>query len=54
MLINERGHACLGFQLISVITNDSNQLNKIWMSCLSIEQKWMHDYKTFPQWHTFI
>jgi hypothetical protein len=33
------GYVCLGFQLISVIINDSNQFNQIWMSCLSINKK---------------
>jgi hypothetical protein len=48
------GYVCLGFELISVIINDSNQLSKFWMSCLSINQKRMHDYKTFKKWHAFI
>jgi hypothetical protein len=38
------GYVCLGFQLIGAIINDSNQLNKIWMSCSSINKKGMHDY----------
>jgi len=46
------GYVCLGFQLISAIINYSNQLNKIWMSCSSINKKGMHDYKTFPKLHT--
>jgi hypothetical protein len=29
------GYVCLGFQPI----NDSNQLNRFWMSCSSINQK---------------
>jgi hypothetical protein len=35
------GYVCLSFQLISVITNDSNQLNKVWMSYSNINQKGM-------------
>jgi hypothetical protein len=30
------GYVCLNFQLINVIINDSNQMNKFWMSCSSI------------------
>ncbi len=45
---------CFSFQPISVIVNDLNQLNKIWMSCSCINPKGMQDYKTFPKWHTFI
>jgi hypothetical protein len=44
------GYVCLSFQPISVIMNDLNRLNKFWMSCLSINQKGMQDYKTFPKW----
>jgi hypothetical protein len=29
MLNNEEGYVCLGFQLINVIMNNSNQLNKL-------------------------
>jgi hypothetical protein len=35
------GYVSLGFQPINVIMNDSNQLNKFWMSCLNIKQKGM-------------
>jgi hypothetical protein len=35
------GCVCLGFQPISVIMIDSNQLNKNWMSCSNINQKGM-------------
>jgi hypothetical protein len=35
------GYLCLGFQPINVIMNDSNQLNKLWMFCSSINQKGM-------------
>ncbi len=55
MLNNERG-ICM-FRLstnLSVIMNDSNQLNKIWMSCSSTNQKGMQDYMTFLEGHTFI
>jgi hypothetical protein len=48
------GYVCLGFQPINVIMNDSNKLNKIWMSCLNINQKGMHDYLDILEWHTFI
>jgi len=47
-------NACLGFQPISVIMNDSNQLNKFWMSCSHINEKGMQDYFEIPKWHTFI
>jgi len=50
----KRGYECLGFQPISVIMIDSNQLNKFWMSCSSINQKGMHDYLNIPKWHIFI
>jgi hypothetical protein len=40
-------NACLGFQPINVIMNDSNQLNKFWMSCSPINQKGMQDTSTF-------
>jgi hypothetical protein len=30
------GYVCLGFQPIYVIMNDSNQLNKFWMSYSNI------------------
>jgi hypothetical protein len=30
------GYLCLGFQSISVTMNDSNQLNKFWMSYSSM------------------
>jgi hypothetical protein len=33
------GYAGLGFQRINFIVNDSNQLNKFWISCSSINQK---------------
>jgi hypothetical protein len=48
------GYVCLGFQPINVIMNDSNQLNAFWMSCLSINQKEMHDYLDILKWHIFI
>jgi hypothetical protein len=48
------GYVHLGSQPISVIMNDSNQLNTFLMSCSSINQKGMHDYMTFPKWHTLI
>jgi hypothetical protein len=35
------GYVCLCLQLISVIINDPNQLNKFWMPCSSINQKGM-------------
>jgi hypothetical protein len=38
------GDVCSSFQLISIIMNDSNQLNKIWISCSCITQKGMQDY----------
>jgi hypothetical protein len=47
------GHVYLGFQPINVMMNDSNQLNKFWMSCSSINQKGMQDYLNNPKWHTF-
>jgi hypothetical protein len=34
-------YVCLDFQPINVIMNDSNQLNKFWMSCSSINKKGM-------------
>jgi len=30
------GYVCLGFQQINVVMNDSNQLNKFWISYSSI------------------
>jgi hypothetical protein len=48
------GYVCLGFQSINVVMNDSNQLNKFWMSCSNINQKGMHGYFDIPKWHTFI
>jgi hypothetical protein len=33
---------------------DSNKLNKFWMSCPSIKQKRMQDYLDILEWHTFI
>jgi hypothetical protein len=48
------GYVCLGFQPISVIVNDFNQLNKFWMSYSTINQKGMHDYLDIKKWHTFI
>jgi hypothetical protein len=48
------GYVCLGFQPISVIMIDSNQLNKFWMSCSSINQKGMHDHLNIPKWHIYI
>jgi hypothetical protein len=42
------GNICLCFQLINVIMNDSNQLNKFWMSCSNINQKGMQDYFDIP------
>jgi hypothetical protein len=33
------GYAYFGFQPINFMMNDSNQLNKFWMSCSSINQK---------------
>jgi hypothetical protein len=55
MLNNER-ETCIyiGVQPINVIMNDSNQLNKFWMSCSSINQKQMEDSLNIPEWHTFI
>jgi hypothetical protein len=44
----------LSFQPISVILNDSNQLNKFWMSYSNINQKGMQENKTFLKWHFFI
>jgi hypothetical protein len=35
----EGGYVYSIFHPISVIMNDSNQLNKFWMSCSSINQK---------------
>jgi hypothetical protein len=35
----KRGYLCLSFQLINVLMNDSNQLNKFWMFCPSITKK---------------
>jgi len=46
----KEGYVCLSFQPVSVIMSDVNQLNKFWMFCLSINQKRMQDYKTFPKW----
>jgi hypothetical protein len=46
-------YVCLGFQPINVIINDSNQLNKLWMFCSSINQKGMEDYFDILEWHTF-
>jgi hypothetical protein len=34
--------------------NDSNQFNKFWISCSSINQKGIQDYLDIPKWHTFI
>jgi hypothetical protein len=48
------GYVCLGFQPTSFIMNDSNQLNKFWMSCSMINQKGIQDYLDIPKWHTFI
>jgi len=48
------GYVCLGFQPINVIMNDSNQLNKFWMSYSSINQKGMQDYVDNSKWHAFI
>jgi len=47
-------NVCLSFQPINVIMNDSNQLNKFWMSCSCINQKGMQDYFDISKWHTFI
>jgi uncharacterized protein YcgL (UPF0745 family) len=47
-------YICLGFQLINVIMNNLNQLNKICMFYSSINQKGMQDYANVPKWHTFI
>jgi len=33
------GFVCLGFQPTNVIMNNSNQLNKFWMSCSNINPK---------------
>jgi hypothetical protein len=38
------GYVSLSFQPISVLMNYSNQLNKFWMYCSSINQKGMQDY----------
>jgi hypothetical protein len=38
------GYVCLGFQSISVIMNDSNELNKFRISCSSINKKGMQNY----------
>jgi hypothetical protein len=38
------GYVYLSFQPINVIMNDSNQLNKFWMSYSNINQKGMQDY----------
>jgi hypothetical protein len=46
----KEGYVCLGFQSINVIVNDSNQLNKIWMSCSSINQKGMQNYLNILEW----
>jgi hypothetical protein len=35
----KRGYVCVGFQPISVIMNDSNQLNKFWISCSNMKKK---------------
>jgi hypothetical protein len=35
------GYVCLGFQLINVTMNNSNQFKKFWMSYSSINQKGM-------------
>jgi hypothetical protein len=48
------GYVCSSFQLINVIMIDSNQLNKFWMSCSSINQKGMHDYLDILELLTFI
>jgi hypothetical protein len=48
------GCVCLNFQPISVIMNDSNQLNKFRMSFSSLHQKGMQDYIDILEWHTFI
>jgi len=47
-------YVCLSFQPINVIMNDSNQLNKFWMSYSSINPKKMQDYLYILEWHTFI
>ncbi len=48
------GYVCLSFQPISVIMNDSNQLNKFWMSYSNINQKGLQEYLNILEWHTFI
>ncbi len=50
----KRGYVCLVFQPLSVVMHDSNQLNKFWMSCSSINQKRLQEYKTILEWHSFI
>jgi hypothetical protein len=50
----KRGYVCVNFQLINVIMNDSNQLNKFWMSCSNINKKGMQDYLNISEWHIFI
>ncbi len=54
MLNNERGICMFRLSTNKCIMIDSNQLNKIWMFCSSINQKGMHDYLNIPEWHTFI
>jgi len=43
------GYVCLRFQLISVIMNYSNQLNKFWMLYSGINQKGMQNYNMLPK-----
>jgi hypothetical protein len=50
----KEGYVCLGFQLIYVIMNNSNQLNKFCMFYSNINQKGMYYYLDILEWHTFI
>jgi hypothetical protein len=50
----KEGYVCLGFQLIYVIMNNSNQLNKFCMFYSNINKKGMYYYLDILEWHTFI
>jgi hypothetical protein len=54
MLNNERGICIFRLSINKYYNEDSNQLNKFWMSCSSINQKGMRDYLNIQEWHTFI
>jgi hypothetical protein len=49
-----KGDMYLGFQPLSVIMHDSNQLNKFWMSFSNIKSIKMQEYKIILEWHSFF